>query len=88
MSIEELQHRVRSSEALLDRLVAANASERSALLDAYTESKRNESRNPSNHSINAYHRSQITGTAENREPSNPGQDATLAVLGCGKFSTV
>ena len=92
MSARELEDHIQSYECLLDRLLAANNSERSDLLAAYADSRRKKT--GSNTSLNGLldnHSSVVNGTfgksGKLNTSSNKDQDTTLTVLGCGVFAS-
>jgi hypothetical protein len=91
MSLGELHDRIRSYESLLDRLVAANNTERAGLLEDYNDRRKGTSIEPNSEGLDNDHGlSQVNGTT--KLPSRFGasnhedQDTTLTVLGCGVFS--
>lgn len=91
MSLSELHDRIRTYQSLLDRLVAANDSERANLLKAYDDTRREKSTETALKGLDIDHgQSQVNGTTELpgglEESDHEEQDATLTVLGCGLFS--
>ncbi len=91
MSRGELHDRIRSYESLLDRLVAANNTERAALLEAYNDRRKGTSIEPNSEGLDNDHGlSQVKGTTKSPSrfdaSNHDDQDTTLTVLGCGAFS--
>lgn len=90
MSLSELHDRIRTYQSLLDRLVAANDSERANLLKAYDDTRRENTETALKGLDIDHGQSQVNGTTElpgGLEASDhEEQDATLTVLGCGVFS--
>ncbi len=91
MSLGELQDRIRSYESLLDRLVAADESERANLLKAYGDRRKKTSIETTLKGFDDEHEPpQVNGMT--KSPSRFGasnhedQDSTLTVLGCGVFN--
>lgn len=91
MSLSELHDRIRTYQSLLDRLVAADDSERANLLKAYYDTRRENSTETALEGLDIDHgQSQVNGTMKLPcrfdASDHEEQDTTLAVLGCGVFS--